>query len=369
MTTTDAKNFDSIIVLSLGGSGDTLLATALIRELRAHYPTATLDVLVMQGQSARDVLLDNPAIDSVMLHDFSRATPWASWCLLRRLRRRRYACTILPVPHNRMAYGVIARCIGSAVRIGFVYSVKCGSRERWWLTRLIDEDPAISIIDNNSRLITDVLGLPRKLDPQTGVFPGRDNEAWADRVMAACKLNGQRIIGLHVGSGTTKNLQLKRWAPEKWAALAQLIAADKTCRLLLLGGPEESELRRTVLEQANLPPEILMELPHGSVRDVAALVKRMSLVVCGDTLLSHLAAAVGTPVVAIFGPTSSVHAPPHGVAHRIIKTGVSCSPCYSYSRFGIRCTNADPLVCLTAIAPDYVHQQILELLSSMPASR
>src|SRR5688572_8655900 len=110
-----------ILLISLAGIGDTLMATPLIHELRANFPRATIDALVMWAGS-RDLLEGNPHLTSVFHKNLIRSGPRESWECLQELRRRRYDVSINTYPQSRTAYRGVARFIGADARFSHVYS-------------------------------------------------------------------------------------------------------------------------------------------------------------------------------------------------------------------------------------------------------
>lgn len=351
------------LVISLGGAGDGLMATPLLRALRSAWPAAAVDVLVMQGQPARDVFAGNPVVRECLHHDFMGATMLASLTYCRTLRRRRYDVSFTVMPQNRLEYNVITWLIGARRRVGFDFSLRCGALASLLLTDRVPEDTQAHLIENNLRLLREGLGIGIAAAPPLELHLTPAQLEFAKHVFAQQGLDGRRVIGLHPGTGTTKNLAMRRWAPESWAELARLLAADPNVRLLLFGGPDEAPLRETIRRLARLMPEQLMDAPARSILDAAAILKRVDCLVCCDTLLTHLGAAVGTPEVVIMGPTPHTSVYPFGVPHRIVRLGLPCSPCYGYSRQGIRCTNPQRFACLTGITPAKVHEAVTALLA------
>lgn len=355
-----------VLVISLGGAGDGLMATPLLSALRAQWPETAVDVLVMQGAAARDMFAGNPVVRECVLHDFMHAPAWRSLALGIKLRRRRYDISFTVMPQNRFEYNLITWLIGARRRVGFDFAIRCGALGGLFLTDRVAEDTQAHLIDNNLRLLSEGIGLaPASFTPALALPLASEHRAFAGRVIREQGLAEKRVIGFHPGTGTTKNLVLRRWAPEKWARLAQLLTVDADCRILLFGSPDEAPLREEIRRHAGLRPEQLQDAPAQSILDAAALLARLDCLVCCDTLLTHLAAAVGTPEVVIMGPTPHTSVYPHGVPHRIVRLGFACSPCYGYSRHGIRCTHPQPLACLTGITPERVQDAVVSLLAEV----
>lgn len=351
-----------VLVIALGGAGDGLMATPLLSALRAHWPQAAVDVLVMQGAAARDMVAGHPAVRACILHNFMRE-PWRrSLALCRQLRRRHYDLSFTVMPQNRLEYNAITFLIGARRRLGFTFSIPCGAMGRWLLTDLVPEDPLAHLVENNLRLLREGLGVPAAEAPlQLPVTAAHRLHAQA--FMRDLGLAGRRVIGLHAGSGTTKNLAQRRWPPERWAALARRLAAGGDDAFLMVGSADEQPLRDVIRGLAGLPAERLLDLPPMPILDAAAVIGELDALVCCDTLLTHVAAAMGTPCVVIMGPTPHTSVYPWQTPHRIVRVGMTCSPCYGYSRHGIRCTHPEPMACLTRIEPEQVADAVASLLA------
>jgi heptosyltransferase-2 len=352
----------NIVVISLGGAGDTLMATPLLRELRAAFPDAAVDVLTMQGAVARDVLRGNPNVSEILHHDFMHCSPWRSLAFCMALRKRHYDVSFTVMPQNRLEYNFITWLIGARERIGFKFLIPCGALGGLLLTKQIPEQK-IHLVENNLRLLSEGLGFP-----VSGITGGLDLSVPEEHFQTLEKgdeifpMLGKKLIGMHPGSGTTKNLALRRWAPEKWAEFCRLVAEDSDARIVLFGSPDETALRREIIEKSGCAD--VVEAPAGSILETAALLKQMSAFVCCDTLLTHVAAALKVPQVVIMGPTPHWSVAPYNAPHRIVRLGLDCSPCYGYSKRGIRCTNPNYLECLRDLDVARVAEALAALLKA-----
>ena len=356
-------DFKKILVLALAGAGDALMATPFLKELRLAFPQAQIDVLVLQGPVARAVLEGNPNINNLMLHNFVAESPWRSVQFCLRLRRERYDASFSLMPQNRFAYNFVAWLIGARERIGFDYAVNCGALSRWLLTRCIREDEAQHLVDNDLRLLSEALDLPLRTDTHhLELVIGDNNRDFASQFIQTHHLEHKRLIGFHPGSGTTKNLILRRWAPERWAELARrLVTEDEQTVILLFGAAEEQVLRDNIRSQSGLAPNRLLNVGRLELKQAAALIGRLNIFICCDTLLTHIAAAMNTPTVEILGPTPAASIYPYGVPHRIVRLDLWCSPCYRYARHGIRCVNPIYLQCLKELTPQMAADAIRKL--------
>src|SRR4029077_7999422 len=143
----------------------------------------------------------------------------------------------------------------------------------WLVTASLPQDYTRHSIENNFDVLP-LIGAKQKLASHELEFflePG--DERFADDFLAGHKLVGKKILGLHVGSGGTKNLPLKRWPLKNYAGLVRQLNKERPdIHILLFGGPEEAKGHQVVLAQANL--DLTMEAQTKNLRETAALMKR-----------------------------------------------------------------------------------------------
>jgi len=147
----------------------------------------------------------------------------------------------------------------------------------------------------------------------------------------------------------------KRWPSESFAAVGDRLQQDEATRVVLIGGRDERPVGKQVMRAMQTAPIDLMG--QTTLKELIALLRRARLLVTNDSGPMHLAAAVGTPVIALFGPTDPARTGPYGAGHTVLRSAVPCSPCFSR-----RCTNAVELECLTSIRPENVIEAAMSLL-------
>lgn len=154
----------------------------------------------------------------------------------------------------------------------------------------------------------------------------------------------------------------KRWPPASFAGVADRINEEGLGAVVFIGSPDE---RADVTAVKALMKTTAVDLAgHTTVGLLPALLKKASLFITNDSGPMHIAAAVGTPVVALFGPTSAVRTGPYGAGHRVLTGQVPCSPCFSRS-----CRNSVFLECLNQVTPQHVMAAVRTQLTSRMASR
>ena len=241
-----------ILVISVAGIGDTLLATPLLRALREQFPAALIDVLAMWPGS-RDILEGNPCVNTIHQQNFFTEKALMNLKFLWRLRKARYDVTINTYPQSKTVYRVIARLINAPRRLSHRYENY--SRLDDWLTNLtIEEDYTLHCIENNLNLLK-LLGSPlgsKSHEPE--LFFSTAEIKWAEEFACKNQLRERTVLGIHAGSGKTKNLILKRWPVDYYIQLVQkLLAGYPALTVLLFGGPEEKEDNEKILQSIQSP--------------------------------------------------------------------------------------------------------------------
>jgi lipopolysaccharide heptosyltransferase II len=148
----------------------------------------------------------------------------------------------------------------------------------------------------------------------------------------------------------------KRWPAASFAEVADRLQQEGCGAVVLIGGPDE---RADVAAVGGTMKTPAIDLAGATtVGLLPALLSRASLLITNDSGPMHIAAAVGTPVVALFGPTSAARTGPYGLGHRVLATELSCRPCLSRT-----CQNPNQLECLTRISPEQVFAAVRDQLA------
>lgn len=285
-----AGTVNRILVLSLSGIGDTLMATPLLHELRLQYPSAVLDVLVLWAGAA-EVLRGNPHVREVIRHDFLKASRFASLARCVELRRRRYDLSINTHTQGRREYRLIARLIGARERLSHEYENQSWM-DRLLVTQSTPQDYSLHVMENNAQFLG-LLGLSARLpSPGYEVFLSEDEQQWAIGWLQKQKLLGRPWLGIHVGSGGTKNLALRRWPVGHYARMLQEWRLRFPSIPVVLFGAHEERALHGQLRQAGAE---FVEAESPGLREAMALVGHAQGFLSVDTVFMHIAAAMGVP--------------------------------------------------------------------------
>jgi ADP-heptose:LPS heptosyltransferase len=352
-----------ILVISLAGIGDTLLATPFIHELRANFPDATIDALVKEAGS-KDLLGGNPYLNRVHQKNLIHSGKFEALRFIGSFRREHYDISVNTHPQSRIIYRIAARIIGAATRISHEY--ECfGLFDRWFVNRTLSQDYTRHSIENNFAVLP-LLGARTRLETHVlEIFLTEKEEQWADAFIVQQGLTGRKVLGVHIGSGVTKNLSLKRWPLKNYTGLIRRLNHERPdVHILLFGGPDETKDHAVVLAQAD--GKRTLEARTKNLRQAAALMKRCHSFLSVDTALMHLAAAMKVPKqIVIEAPTLNATNLPYGNPFTLVKNPIVNGRNLDYYRYDggdIKGTREELLACMESITVENVFDAVNKLI-------
>lgn len=359
-----SQNLNKLLVISLAGIGDTLLATPLIRELRRAFPSATIDALVLWPGS-KDLLGNNPHLNQVHQKHLLKDGPTSSLPFLTSLRRHRYDVSINTHPQSRIHYRLVARLIGARLRLSHTY--ECFTPlDQLLVNRVIPQDYEKHTIQQNVDLLP-LLGAPIPQQPGgMEVCLTAEEDEWAEDFLVRLSPISGKTMGIHVGSGGTKNLKLKRWPLENYIeVLRKLTQEVPDLHVLLFGGPDERDLHARL--QAGVQSRNVREAETRNLRQAAALMRRCDVFLSVDTALMHLAAAMKVQrQIVIEAPTLNKTNLPFGNQFTVVRNpavGGRNLDYYKYDGRGIQGTAEELVRCMASVTVDSVFEEVLKAFS------
>ena len=358
---------ERVLVTKLRHHGDVLLASPVISALKAVAPHAEVDALVYRDTAP--MLEGHRSLSR--LHAIGRA--WkregllrqlsAERALARDLAARRYDLLVHLTEHPR---GIaLARRLKPRWAVTTERAPERGAAWLWKrhythfyrLPRATERPMAEQNLDALRRI-----GIEPPEDARRLVMvPGPEAEAGVDALLSGRGLARGGFVQAHPGS----RWRFKCWPADRVAALVERIVADGL-PVVLTGAPDERERAMLDAIRARLSPAAAARVVDLggtlSLRELAAVTARARLFVGVDSAPMHIAAAVGTPTVALFGPSSEVAWGPWRVPHRVVTSAHPCRPC------GLDgCGGGKVSECLTTLPVDRVHAAVRELLGETVA--
>jgi ADP-heptose:LPS heptosyltransferase len=277
-----------ILVISLAGIGDTIFATPLIHELRENFPEAIIDAFVRWESG---VLANNPYLNSVHQKDLAKVSKLDSFRFLMKLRQARYDVSINQFPQSRREYRFVAKFINARTRIGHEYD-NSTAFDQWLTPRSLRVDYSKHAVENNLSLLQFLDAKPKLSSHRYELFVTANENEWATAYVARQGLQGRRLLGIHVGSGGTKNLALRRWPLDNYIELVRrLCEKQPDLAVLFVGGPGEKKDHEII--RAALGDGKVFFPETANLVQTAAAIGRCDLFLSVDTSNMHLAAAMG----------------------------------------------------------------------------
>lgn len=310
----DLSRVRRVLVTKLRHHGDVLLASPVLGTLKRHLPEAEIDALVYR--ETRDMLAGHPALTQLQLVTKS-GTLRDEWRLLQSLISRRYDLLIHLTSSTRGAW--LARILKPAISVAPQHP---GRLYRNSFTHLYRHANARHIVECNLDALRRIGIWPEEADKDLILKPGAEAELSIEAHLSDLGLEAGKFILIH----PTSRWLFKCWPEAKVARLVSSLT-ERGHRLVFSSGPDAQEIGMIERIQALLPAPAPSLAGRLTLKELAALMARARLFIGMDSAPMHMAAAMGTPVVALFGPSGCNIWGPWRVRARVITSEHSCRPC------------------------------------------
>jgi heptosyltransferase II len=348
----DRRARTTSLVIQTSFLGDVVLTTPLIAELARRGP-----VDVVATPAGAGLLANNPDVRDVVVFDKRAGARGLRglWRTARSLRFRRTADDRVERRGAQTAYlaqgslrsAALAALAGVPERVGF--STSAGRR---LYTRLVPYHDDLHHAERLWRLAAEPDARPTAAALRPRLYPGAAERAAVDRLTHGAGFNGQPFAALAPGSA---------WATKRWPHYGQL--ARLLCErmpVVIIGGAEDAGLAREIMTSAG--DRVVDATGQLTLLASAELIGRAAVIVTNDSAPLHLASAMGTPTVAIFGPT----VPEFGfgpLAPAASIAGVPTLPCRPCHRHGPRHCPLGHWRCMRELGPEDLAQRVRALIS------
>ena len=327
------------LIVRLGSLGDVIHAIPAAAALRRTYPHARVDWVVDPRYAELLGLVE--CLDRRIPFEprgLIRGGP--AWTVVRELRQARYDVVI--DLQGLVKSAVLSRLVGARRTVGFSRRHLREPLARMFYTQARDPGAAPHVIDKNLALL-ELLGVTDRTVHFPVAIPRTSVVA-----LARERVGGSDYAIVNPGAAWPN----KRWPPDRFGAVAASIRHDFGLRSLVLWGPGEEPLAQAVVAASHGAAELA---PETTIPDIVGVARGARLMISGDTGPLHIAGAVGTPIVALFGPTFPERNGPWSPRDVVVSRGAQCT-CF-YER---QCRKATP--CIDDIGVDDVRDAVRQRL-------
>lgn len=339
------------------GIGNYLMFYPACRVLKRLEPGWSLHLLGLR-EGIREFARDDPLWDGIHVFDPTKmeGMPARKARAVAALRRERFDLSINFFPSNKWMYNLLPVLAGIPRRVGFDYRYRPLGTLWFLLTRRAPVEGGVHDLRNNVNMAFFAAGRePEPVDDEFPALYGDEDAEWARTFLADHDIRA--AVAVHPGSSAEHGMAAKRWPVERFGELA-----DRVCRrvggvALIVGGPEEKELKRAAAEAMG---ERHVVVEGVSLRRTAALLGLSRVALCNDSGLMHIASCLDVPTVGIFGPTDERRNAPMGRRSLVVRKSMEGFPIWTTENVGNRAVRSgvDPAAPLRALSVDEAWEQV-----------
>jgi ADP-heptose:LPS heptosyltransferase len=337
----DVDGIKRICVMATAGIGNVIMLTPMIKTLRRGIRDGKITVVVATD-SAKDVLEGSELVDQVILLNSKRS--------YKELRNDWLDLTIAATSRGFLRAKRAFRT-GAMYRLGFLYDHEDISDTGLLYTHTVRLDETKHEVEQGLDLIRP-LGLPEVRELYIHVTD--EDKKTGEQILCDSGLkDGDLLIGVHAGMGD-QDPKGRCWPMERFAQVCEILMENYGARPILLGDEKDVPVAHRIADIMKEKPLILAG--KTTLRQTAAVLKKCRLFIGNDGGPMHIATAVGTTAVAIFGPTNAMRYGPYGMEHVVIKNDISCIPCHKPHEPGVECNKESE--CMKSVSVDVVMKAI-----------
>jgi heptosyltransferase-1 len=345
----------NILIIKPSSLGDVVQALPVLKSLQHEYPDARIDWLV--NDELADILLENPYLHAV--HRWDRTSWRKPQCLfnalrnaagaVRELRRAKYDVVIDLQGLLRSA--LLAFLSGGKTVVGFADGREMAPA--FYRKKVEAPTDEMHSVDR----YVSAVGGDIVAEKEFSIRFSAEEVQGAEALLHQVQYGSDKPLALFVPSARWPT---KRWPPESFAALAERVVGKEVAQVGVVGSGGDRVLTERIASLAEC--HVMDFSGRTTLKELAYLMSKADVVVGNDSGPMHLAAAVGSPVVALYGPTSALRTGPYGRNHTVLTSGLPCSPCFSR-----KCSSS--AACMKSISVETVFEACLPYCEKAKRSR
>jgi len=334
----------NILIIKIGALGDAILVTPSVRAVHERFKWARIKILT--GIYNKEVFLNSPSVSEVIVYDNTGRDKGFQglWRIGRRLRAENFDMAI-DFQNNKKSH-ILSFLSCAPKRYGYD-----NGKLSFLLNRKIsDAKTPMDPVEHQSKILG-LLGI-YNIDKRPEIHFTEEDKEWTDIFLKSHWIKESvKLAAFNIGS--SPRWATKLWPVEYFAEVCNRLARSFGIRVILIGAEKTTPRTEEFLKRTKGKP--INASGSTNISRLASLIKKCDILLSSDSAPIHIAAAVGTPFLALFGPTDpSRHALP-GKNHKVIRKKIPCSPCYNrYCNKGY--------LCMRSIKPDEVCKEIAKML-------
>jgi ADP-heptose:LPS heptosyltransferase len=232
---------------------------------------------------------------------------WSRFKFIKNIRKQKYDCSVTLFPSNKWYFNVFALLVGARKRVVHQYVTHPLINLGFLQHIRIAVDENLHDVEQNLNLLKAFGGSPDVVDKKLLFYVSDKDRHNAAQYVKENLDSTRKIVGIHIGSSQDFNFAAKRWPTEKFAALADRLEKELDVQVCIFAGPDESSELSELVRSMETTPKIIQQ----PIKLTASLIEKCDLMISNDSGLMHIAVAMNTHVIAIFGPTNITRTRPY----------------------------------------------------------
>ncbi len=315
----EALNDFKVLVIKFSSLGDVILSTAAIKAIRQKF-SGKYKITVLTGNESKEVLLSCPQIEELIVCDFKNKEKGVlGFCRLAHDLIKKNFDIVIDLQNNRRSH-LLSFLSMSLNRYGY------DNKKLSFLLnhRIKDDKPLLGPVTHQFRILS-MLGISSQ-DAGLELWPTEEDKSYIDEFLGSqWMISKQKIVGINLNASA-------RWDTKSWPLSHIIKLCEELCRrdirIIVTGTQRDAAGANALSNVLKNPKFIINACGKTTVNQLACLIKKCDAYISADSAPLHIAASVGVPFIALFGPTDPRR---HLVAaknHLLIKKDLPCSPCY-----------------------------------------
>lgn len=346
-----AAGWHRLLVIKLVAVGDLVVCLPVLKTLRISFPKAHIAIMVTPRVS--EIVEGCPYVDEIICYDIfgQDRGPRGLFRIIRQLRKRKFDL-VLELDHYYRITTLISYLAGIPNRAGF--DLPGQGRGHLYTIRIpysVDKHEVEVFLE-----AAKMIGADASEKELVEIWVPTQDRKHVDGFLQGAGVTEQdMLVGIHPGTGPSA--LSRRWSPDKFAQLADWLIMEQGARVVITGSPSEDDLAENIAGRMTAKP--IVAAGKTNLKQFAEITRRCRLFISVDTGPLHIAAAMGTKVIGLYGPNTPAKWGPYGDGHVTIYKALECSPCTKqYLGQVSKCRNP---ICMDAITVEDVKAAVLQL--------